>query len=57
MIIFYPSKGEVPKFYDDNGKVLTNSVSEKYFLEVDKENLGMIISAKDSSNPVLLVCG
>ena len=57
MIIFPPSKGEIPKFYDDNRNVLPNSVAEKYFLEVDEEKLGMIISAKDISNPVLLVCG
>lgn len=57
MIIFPPSTGKIPQFYDDNGKPLPNSISEKCYLEVDNVRLGMILWAKDMSNPVLLICG
>lgn len=57
LIVFPPSKGEIPCFYDDNGKILENSVTEKCYLDVDGDKLGMIIMAKDINNPVLLVCG
>ncbi|MEE1076803.1 MAG: alpha/beta hydrolase [Acutalibacteraceae bacterium] len=57
VIVFPPSKGEIPCFYDDNGKILENSVTEKCYLDVDGDELGMIIMAKNINNPVLLVCG
>lgn len=57
MIIFPPSAGKIPQFYDDNGEQLPNSISEKCYLEVDGVQLGMILLAKDMSNPVLLICG
>ena len=57
MIIFPPGKGSMHQFYDDNGKILANSISEKCYLEVDGDKLGMIIQAEDTNNPVLLVCG
>lgn len=57
IIIFPPSTGKIPKFYDNNGELLTNSISEKCYLKVDDVQLGMIILAKDMSNPILLVCG
>ncbi|MCI8409508.1 MAG: alpha/beta hydrolase [Lachnospiraceae bacterium] len=57
MIILPPSTGKIPQFYDNNGELLANSISEKCYLEVDDVQLGMIILAKDMSNPVLLVCG
>ena len=57
LIVFPPSKGKIPQFYDENGEVIENSIAEKCCLEVEDGNLGMIIMAKDISNPVLLVCG
>ena len=57
LIVFPPSKGKIPQFYDENGEVIENSIAEKCYLEVEDGNLGMIIMAKDISNPVLLVCG
>lgn len=57
LIIFPPSTGKIPQFYDDNGEVLPNSISEKCYLKVDDVQLGMILLSKDMSNPVLLVCG
>lgn len=57
IIIFPPSTGKIPQFYDDNGELLPNSISEKCYLKVDDVQLGMILLAKDMSNPVLLICG
>lgn len=57
MMIFPPSTGKVPQFYDDNGELLPNSIAEKCDLKVEGARLGMILLAKDRSNPVLLVCG
>ena len=57
LIIFPPSKGKIPQFYDENGEVIENSLAEKCYLEVEDGKLGMVIMAKDISNPVLLVCG
>ena len=56
-IVFPPSKGKISQFYDENGEVIENSIAEKCYLEVKDGKLGMIIIAKDISNPVLLVCG
>lgn len=57
MMIFPPSNGKIPQFYDDNGELLPNSISEKCYLKINDGQLGMILLAKDISNPVLLVCG
>lgn len=57
MIVFPPSRGKLPQFYDENGEIIKNSISEKCYLEVDDGKLGMIILATDISNPVLLICG
>ena len=52
LIVFPPSKGKLPQFYDENGEVMENSIAEKCYLEVEDGNLGMIIMAKDIGNPV-----
>lgn len=57
LLIFPPSTGKMPQVKDENGEILPNSLSEKYYLEVDDGELGMILMAKDTSKPVLLVCG
>lgn len=58
IIVIFPSgSGEIPLFYSGDGKELPDSLSEKCYLEVDGDRLGMILLAKDVSSPVLLVCG
>ena len=57
LIVFPPCKGIIPQFCNENGEVIENSIAEKCYLEVEDGNLGMIIIAKDISNPGLLVCG
>ena len=42
MIIFQPSTGKIPQFYDNNGELLANSISEKCYLKVNDVQLGMI---------------
>ena len=48
---------ELPKLKNEQGNIIEDSISEKCFLEIDGEKLGMIIQAKDKHNPVLLICG
>ena len=57
MAVMPPGRGKLPQFYDENGELMPNSISEKCYLEVDDGRLGMIIMAEDMSRPVLLVCG
>jgi pimeloyl-ACP methyl ester carboxylesterase len=56
-IILPPSRGRTKLFLDENGSVLENSISEKIFVEINGASLGMFITAKDSSKPVLLFLG
>ena len=56
LFVFPPSKGKLPQFYE-NGEILPGSLSEKFDLEVDGGEIGMILLAKDTGNPVLLICG
>lgn len=57
LIIFPPSKGKIPQFYDEYGTMIQNSLAEKCYLEVEDGKLGMVLMAKNIRNPVLLVCG
>lgn len=56
-IIFPPSLGKIPVFKDEKGNVITTSVSEKTFIDVDGIKLGMLILGKDKTKPVLLFLG
>ena len=56
-IIIPPSFGKLPLFYDDNGNVISDSISEKTFIDVEGTKLGMLIMGKDESKPVLLFLG
>lgn len=48
----YPGK---PKpFLDENGDVLTGSISEKLYININGVEQGMFIKSKDVNNPVLL---
>lgn len=58
LIIIPPSFGKMKPFLDENGKVLTGSISEKTFIDADDGvKLGMFIVAKDDTKPVLLFLG
>lgn len=57
MVLFPPSRGKLPQFYDENGEILRNSIAEKCELEVENGSVRMIVLAKDITNPVLLICG
>jgi pimeloyl-ACP methyl ester carboxylesterase len=48
----YPGK-PIP-FVDEKGNLLTNSISEKVFVNINGVEQGMIIKGKDVANPVLL---
>ena len=48
----YPGK---PKpFLDENGQPLPNSISEKFYMDINGVKQGMFIKSKDINNPVLL---
>ncbi len=51
-IIYSPGKPE--SFLDNNGKVLTGSISEKTFVTIGSIRQGMFITGKNTNNPVLL---
>ena len=53
-VILPPSNGKMPVFYDDEGNALPKSISEKTFIDVEETKLGMFITAKDETKPVLL---
>lgn len=56
-VIFPPSLGEMPLFYDDNGNVIPDSISEKLCINIDGSEIGLLITGKNKSNPVLLFLG
>ena len=55
--IFPPGPGKMPLFYDNNGKILPDSISEKTYIDVDGAKIGLLITGKSRSNPVLLFLG
>lgn len=55
--IFPPGRGKMPLFYDNNGKILPDSISEKTYIDVDGAKIGLLITGKSRSNPVLLFLG
>jgi len=48
------SPGKVEPFLDVSGNLLTGSISEKIFVEINGVQQGMFIKGKDVNNPVLL---
>lgn len=56
-MIFPPSLGKMPLFYDDNGNVIPGSISEKIHIDIDGAEIGLLITGKNTSNPVLLFLG
>ncbi|MGB5823828.1 MAG: alpha/beta hydrolase [Proteocatella sp.] len=55
--ILPPSLGKMPLFYDYNGNVISGSLSEKTYIDVDGTELGILITGKDKTKPVLLFLG
>ncbi len=53
-ILFIYSPGKPVPFLDNNGKPLTNSISEKVFVNIGGLKQGMFIKSKNIENPVLL---
>lgn len=56
-IVFPPSRGRIPDLLDEEGNSLEESIAEKYYIDVDGCDIGMIILSENANNPVLLVCG
>lgn len=54
IVLFIYSPGKPDPFLDDNGKLLTNSISEKVFVNIGGLRQGMFIKSKNQENPVLL---
>lgn len=54
IILLFRSSGEVTMFLDENGNTLTNSISEKIFVDINGVKQGMIIRGENIDNPVLL---
>lgn len=52
-----PSPGKLPLFYDDSGNVIPDSITEKTYIDVDGTQIGMLITGKNRSNPILLFLG
>ena len=48
------SPGKPKPFLDKDGNILKGSISEKCFVEINGQRMGMFISGKDSTKPVLL---
>ena len=48
------SPGQPQPFLDENGNLLTGSISEKVFVDINGVRQGMFIKSKDAANPVLL---
>jgi hypothetical protein len=54
MSFIITGKGEIAKFYDNEGHILQKSISEITYLDVNGTSNGMIIRGKNIDNPVLL---
>lgn len=48
------SKGEIEKFYNDNGSIVKESIAEKITVNINEVEQGMIIRGKNINNPVIL---
>jgi len=54
IFIIVNSPGKPKDFLDENRKIITNSISEKGFIEINGEKLGFFIKGKNVNNPILL---
>jgi len=53
-ILFVSSPGSTAPILDMDGEILTGSISEKTFVNINGINQGMFIKSKNKDNPVLL---
>ena len=42
--IFPPSQGKMPLFYDDNGNIIPESISEKIYIDIGGTEIGLLIT-------------
>ncbi len=54
LILLFNSPGKPKQFLDKNGNVLSNSISEKVFVEINGVRQGMFIKGKNLDNPIIL---
>lgn len=54
IVLFAMSPGKPEPFLDESGQPLSNSISEKIFININGVQQGMFIQGKDLNNPVLL---
>lgn len=43
-------RGEIKPFYDENGKLIPDSIAEKIWVEINGAENGMILRGKDTDN-------
>ena len=53
-VLLVCSPGKAKPFFDESGKPLVGSISEKIHININGVEQGMFIKSKDSTNPVLL---
>ena len=53
-ILLQWSSGKQISFVDENGKLLTGSISEKIYVDINGVEQGILIKSKDATHPVLL---
>jgi pimeloyl-ACP methyl ester carboxylesterase len=53
-VLWIMSPGKPEPFLDENGNLLTGSISEKIHVKINGVKQGMFIKSKDSTHPVLL---
>lgn len=49
------SRGTIQPFYDENGKILKNSIAERTYVDINGVKNGMFIRGKNINQPVLLL--
>ena len=54
LVLIFKSSGTPRQFFDKNGTVFNNSISEKLFLEINGVRQGMFIKGVDLDNPIIL---
>jgi pimeloyl-ACP methyl ester carboxylesterase len=54
IVLLAYSPGKMKPYLDNNGNVLSGSISEKIFITIGSVQQGMIIKSKNMKNPVLL---
>ena len=53
-ILLVYSPGKIEPYFDENGKIIPESISEKTFIDIGGVKQGMFIKSKNINNPILL---